>query len=91
MRNRKRKQHKQRVAALLVLVCTSPCSIPTCQEPSISNGIYAGVHDGPIFQKGETIHAICEPGYRLEGPIFRYCVGENEWLGSEPLCVRGKY
>ena len=74
---------------VVTLLCTPVCSFPICKEPPLSNGIYTGVHDGPIYQQGETIHAICEPGYSLQGPISRYCIRENEWLGPEPLCVRG--
>ena len=55
------------------------CSVVTCTEPSLSNGIYLGDHDGPVYQIEENIHAICQPGYTLVGPITRQCQSNGQW------------
>ena len=65
--------------------------IPLCAEPNLANGKYIGAHPGSNFQYGEYIYAICQPGYRLSGPIIRRCIGMNGtvWSGDEPVCVKG--
>ena len=67
------------------------CSVVTCTEPSLSNGIYLGDHDGPVYQIEENIHAICQPGYTLVGPITRQCQSNGQWSEKEDSnCELGK-
>lgn len=64
--------------------------IPQCTKPFIANGKYEGAHQGPNYQLGEYISAVCLPGYRLEGPITRRCLGVNgRWSEKDSMCVKG--
>ena len=63
--------------------------VPLCQEPQLFHGKYFGNHNGPLFQLGEYIYALCQPGYLLEGQITRQCIDEQSWSGEAPRCTEG--
>jgi len=69
-------------------------SIPLCIKPSLENGDYVGPHEGPNYQQGTYISAVCLPGYELEGTtIRRRCRGidgTDDWSGQNPECIRGQ-
>lgn len=69
----------------------SICSDALCQEPSLESGMHIGDHNGPMYARGETINAVCQPGYMLEGPITRTCLGNNIWTGVNPVCIQGQF
>lgn len=54
------------------------------------NGGYEGFHEGPEYQFGEYIFAVCQPGYALEGGIRRRCNGDDGWSGEDPKCNQGE-
>lgn len=67
------------------------CRILLCTKPSLENGDYEGSHEGPDYQLGEYISAVCLPGYSLSGSqIRRRCAGEDDWSGEDLECIRGK-
>lgn len=73
---------------------TCICRILQCTEPFIENGKYIGAHQGPNYQFGEYISAMCLPGYRLEGPITRRCLGidgPDHWSEKDSVCVKGNH
>lgn len=79
------------INTVLIVIMFLLCRIPLCTEPLLINGKYIGAHVGPTFQYGEYISAVCQPGYRLSGPITRRCIGVNGtvWSGNEPECIKG--
>ena len=66
-------------------------SVPICEEPPLANGMYAGQHDGPVYQQGEAITAICDPGYLLNGPTERQCIADGVWSGMDSTCDQGQW
>ena len=66
-------------------------SVPICEEPPLTNGMYAGQHDGPVYQQGEAITAICDPGYLLNGTTERQCIADGVWSGMDSTCDQGQW
>lgn len=52
--------------------------------------MYAGPHDGPVYQQGAVITAICDPGYLLNGPAERECIADGVWSGINSTCNLGQ-
>lgn len=68
------------------------CSVRTCIKPLLSNGVYLGDHEGPIYQYDESVQAVCTPGYTLYGPITRKCLSNGNWTEEEESsCELGSY
>ena len=66
-------------------------SVPICEQPPLVNGMYAGQHDGPVYQQGEAITALCDPGYLLNGPTDRQCIADGVWSGMDSTCDQGQW
>lgn len=46
-----------------------------------------GFRIGDKFTYGESIVYDCDPGYKLQGDIFRKCEASGQWSGTQARCI----
>lgn len=59
-------------------------TVVSCGKPGVLSN---GFRIGDKFTYGESIIYDCDPGYKLQGDIFRKCEASGQWSGTQARCI----
>ena len=63
-------------------------TIPTCKKVTCRtpDSIVNGHVDVEGTEYGHTVVYRCDPGYKLDGALLRFCSADGSWSGRQPEC-----